>query len=301
MTTVPRHSLDTLQRWLQTVVMHPGGVVAGAQSQEARLLIDVPPDGFDSVVTRSQALSAIERLEIYNRAYFSRLLECLREEYSVLAAALEDDLFDAFALGYLQEHPSQTYTLAKLGDGFPEYLAATRPATATDTDANWPEFLIDLARLERTVNEVFDGPGAEGQSLLDHERMRAIAPERWPDAQLVCVPCLRLLALSYPVNDFFTAVRRRESPAVPESAAAWVAVTRHDYRVLRYPLVAAQYELLGALQAGATVAEAITLAAAVSTLPDEQFAIALRDWFYRWTAEGFFLDVRWNTLEVHLQ
>src|SRR5262245_12156156 len=214
----PRHTLDELQRWMQGVITHPGGVAAGIASDEARQQIALVPEQAERVVTRSQALTAIERLQIYHHAYFSRLLECLREEYSVLAAALGSELFDAFAVAYLEAHPSRSYTLGRLGAKFPEYLAETRPrdmATVEDGPA-WPEFMIDLARLERVVNEVFDGPGAEGQPLLDGERLRSIPPERWPETRLVCVPCLRLLKLSHPVNEYFTAIRKGGKPAVPE-------------------------------------------------------------------------------------
>src|SRR5262249_13083383 len=157
--------------------------------------------------------------------YFARLLDCLREEYSVLAAALGSELFDAFAVAYLQAHPSQSYTLGHLGTKFPEFLEETRPRAAEPADqaAAWPEFMIDLARLERTVNEVFDGPGAEGESLLDAGRLQQISPEHWPDARLICVPCLRLVKLKYPVNDYFTAIRRGDAPAIPAPETAHVA------------------------------------------------------------------------------
>jgi len=289
----PRHTLDELQRWMQAVVTHPGGVTAGIESDEARDQIAVVPDQAERVVNRSRALTAIERLQIYNHAYFARLLECLREEYSVLAAALGNELFEGFAVAYLQAHPSQSYTLGRLGTMFPDYLEQTRPGAADSTgaEASWPEFMIDLARLERTVNEVFDGPGAEGELLLDAGRLQAIPPDRWTDARLICVPCLRLIKLSYPVNEYFTAIRRGDRPAIPKSGVAHLAVTRRDYRVVRYPLEPVQFELLQTLIAGEPVGTAIERAAAVSSLDDAQLAAALQSWFRFWTAEGLFRDV----------
>jgi hypothetical protein len=300
-----RHTLDELQRWLQAVVTHPGGVTAGIEAAEARDQIAIAPRQVERVVTRSQALTAIERLEIYNRAYFARLLECLREEYSVLAAALGSELFDSFAIGYLEAHPSQSYTLSRLGEKFPEFLAQTRPTVGgtlvtpsasravanSDETADWPEFMIDLARLERTINEVFDGPGSEGRPLLDGARLSAFSPERWPETRLVCVACLRLMRLSHPVSEYFAAIRRGEKPPIPDPAPAHLAVTRRDYRVLRYPLELAQHELLRVLLDGEPVGKAIERAAAVSPLTDAQLAGALREWFRFWTAEGFFCDV----------
>ncbi len=299
-----RHTLDELQRWMQAVVTHPGGVAAGIDSAEAREQIAMAPRQVERVVTRSQALTAIERLEIYNRAYFARLLECLREEYSVLAAALGNELFDSFAIGYLEANPSQSYTLSRLGEKFPEFLAQTRPTLGgalvplsgsspvdTGQTADWPEFMIDLARIERAINEVFDGPGVEGRPLLDGARLFAFSPERWSETRLVCVPCLRVMRLSHPVNDYFSAIRRGEKPAIPDPAPAHLAIARRDYRVLRYPLEPAQHELLRVLLDGETVGTAIERAAAVSPLTDAQLAGALREWFRYWTAEGFFCDV----------
>lgn len=293
-----RHTLDELQRWMQAVITHPGGVTAGVDSAAARDQIVLTSNQADRVVTRSRALTALERLDIYNRAYFGRLLECLREEYSVLAAALGNDVFDAFAVAYLEKHPSQSYTLGRLGESFPEYLEETRPCNGSDAGAtaDWPDFMIDLARLERTVNEVFDGPGAEGESLLSSERMQAIAPERWPFARLVCVPCLRLLKLRYPVNDYFTAIRRGgeeagAEPPIPNPQTSYVAVSRRDYRVMRYPLERVQFELLTALHEKLPVGTAIERAAAVATQTDAQLAGDLQTWFRTWTAEGFFRDV----------
>jgi len=284
-----RHTLDELQRWMQAVVTHPGGVAAGIESAAARDQIVVVLEQAERVVTRSQALSALERLEIYNHAYFGRLLECLREEYSVLAAALGQPLFDAFAVAYLQSHPSQSYTLSRLGETFPDYLAETRPNDASaGATAAWPEFMIDLARLERAVNEVFDGPGAEGKPLLDGASLQTISTERWSAARLECVPCLRLLILRYPLNDYFTAIRRGGRPPLPGPQGSYMAVTRRNYRVLRYPLELSQFELLQAMLEGATVAQAIERAAAVSALGDADLAVQIREWFRFWTAEGFF-------------
>ena len=151
--------------------------------------------------------------------------------------------------------------------------------------------MIDLARLERVVNEVFDGPGVEGQPLLDSTRLAAISPEEWSAARLVCVPCLRLVKLQFPVNDYFTAVRLGRTVPLPQAELEFVAVTRRDYRVLRYTLDFAQYELLQALIAGEPVGAAIERTAAVSRSTDEALAVQLQNWFKNWTADGFFRDV----------
>ena len=99
--------------------MHPAGAAEGVASEAARRAIDLPPEEAERVVTRSRSLTALERLAIYNRAYYARLLECLRESYPVLCHALGEDAFGSFALDYLQKYPSRSYTLNDLGANFP--------------------------------------------------------------------------------------------------------------------------------------------------------------------------------------
>ena len=117
--------LDRLQRWFQAVIMHPDGVVPGVLGPNARQHMELAPGELDRVVTRSRSLTATERVAIYGRAYHARLTECLEAEFGVLRKALGDDLFRMFARAYLSNCPSQSYTLANLGKGFPGYLQDT--------------------------------------------------------------------------------------------------------------------------------------------------------------------------------
>src|SRR5580704_19185826 len=166
MSQVPR--LDQIQRWLQAVIMHPDGVEAGIESPEARSEIDVTPDRIEQVVDPSKRRTSVERIEVYANAYYARLLECLRDEFPALLHAVGEEVFDGLAFGYLQSYPSRSYTLSELSRQFAQYLEETRPRD--DDDANgspsWPDFMIDLARLERCYSEVFDGPAAARLSLL---------------------------------------------------------------------------------------------------------------------------------------
>jgi Putative DNA-binding domain len=287
-------TLEQIQRWMQTAIMHPGGVVEGIT--EARKHIDVGPEDADKLLTRSQALTSLERLAIYGNAYYARLLECLREEFPALKHALGDELFDEFAVGYLQKYPSRSYTLIQLGADFARYLAETRPqAEEGGPEVTWPDFLIDLATLEWTFSQVFDGPGSEGQQLLDSRQLAAVSPADLPESRLVCVSCLKLLTLRYPVHGYFTAVRRKGTPELPEPAETYLAVTRRNYVVRHYELSRPAHVLLQALLAGETVGKSIELAAEAAGPDLEHLTSHLREWFEAWTAEGFFQGIQLPT------
>src|SRR6187455_1261197 len=121
-------SLEHLQRWLQAAIMHPGGV----EGKEIELF----------VLPSSKQTSA-ERLGVYAAAYYLRLVDCLREFFPCLRFAMGDDVFDEFALAYLQQHPSQSYTLHHLADQFANFLNDTKP-TGSDKQLGWEDFFVDL-------------------------------------------------------------------------------------------------------------------------------------------------------------
>jgi hypothetical protein len=292
----PPRDLQQIQRWMQAVITHPQGVEAGLGSDEARTQIDVPVSQVGEVVDRSRKRTSVERLEVYANAYYARLLECLRDEFPALVHAASEEVFDGLAFEYLLRHPSTSYTLGDLGKKFPTFLEETRPVDDHDDPGapSWPDFVIDMARLERTYAEVFDGLGTETSKPLSIADASAILPDRWPDARLVCVPCLRLLALRYPVHEYATAVRKKEDPAMPEPRDTWLAVSRIDYVVRRWTLTQTQFDLLRSLMDGTTVGRAIeqaTLAAVERSENVDAIARDLREWFQEWSAIGLISSI----------
>ena len=285
--------LDRLQQWMQTVILERNGVRAGASSSHARRHIDLAPEQIEEVIGRSHALSGGERLAIYGRSYFARLVECLRAEFPVLLHALGEQVFDLFALDYLQINPPSSHTLHHLGEGFCRYLAETRPNASTPQGhrESWPDFLIDLAALERAFSEVFDGPGVEGKtSLPDSRSLLSIPPPRLLRARLTPVPCLRLLRFRFPVKMYFQEVRHRVNPKLPQAADTFLLITRWEYRVALHDLSRRQYDLFSALAAGNSVGSAITLISQPSEANQTLDAQALR-WIFDWAEKGLFLAV----------
>lgn len=289
-------SLTEIQRWMQAVITHPEGVTAGAESDAARREIDIDAAGIESVIQTSRQMTGEERLSIYGNAYFARLLECLRTIFPLVARTVGDEAFDELAMGYLVRYPSHSYTLDRLGDRFMEYLGESRPDRDADgrPTEHWPDFLIDLARLEREIDEVFDGPGVEGRPLLTAEALQTIEPARWPDARLAPVPCLRLLAFSFPVNDYYTALRQAadaDAPEIPEPAVTFLALTRRSFVVRRHALSEVQYGLLSDLVRGETIGAAISRLASRGDCDLKTLAADLQAWFRVWTAAGFFVSI----------
>ncbi len=292
----PASHLDRIQRWMQTVITHPDGIAAGIDSPAARQSIDVTVADVEQVISRSRALDSVQRLQVYGNAYYTRLVECLAVEFPAVHAAVGEDAFGGFVFGYLQQYPSTSYTLGDLGAGFPQYLAESRPPRTSD-GPDWVDFLVDLATLERTYSDVFDGPGEEREQLLTADDLLAVPSDRWGDVRLRTAPSLRFLELRFPVHEFATDIRRGKAATMPEATTTRLAISRRDYIVRRRPLSPLPYLLLQQLQQGKTLGEAIEVAVAANEADVSSLAGHLREWFRLWTQEGYFLGLELETSE----
>ena len=176
---VPANDLNGLQQWLQTAITTPGPT---DESELSQIVRQGPGN-----------LNVTQRLGIYAHAYLGRLVECLECEFPVLRLALGEPLFARFASEYLTACPSESYTLTDLGRRFPDYLRATRP----EDDELWPDFIIDLATLERLFSEVYHEQGPEdGTDPIPTDTVR-----------IVREPGTRWLKCRFPVDEYFTASR----------------------------------------------------------------------------------------------
>lgn len=281
---------------MQAVITHPDGVADGIVSPPAQAEIAVTPETVETVIRPSRQLDALQRLGVYANAYYLRLLDCLREEFPAMTAALGDDAFDGFAFGYLQHYPSTSYTLSDLGARFPQYLAESRPPREEGAEGpDWADFLIDLARLERLYSEVFDGPGIENTSTLQPDELQNIPPQRWGEVRFTPAPCLRLADFRFPVHEFISAVRHNADDVFePPPQPTFLAVSRRNYRVRRWSLGETQYRLLSELVQGTPLQRALETVLADDEAADEMLAERLHNWFADWTEAGFFLSVRFT-------
>ncbi len=283
--------LERLQRWMQAVITHPGGVRMGVASVEARRGIAVEPEAIETIVAPSATLTGAERLAVYCRSYHARLLQCFKEMFPALLRALGENLFDRFALDYLQRHPPHSYTLDHLADAFAQHLAETRPDADAPTGEreSWPDFIVELASLEWTFLKIYDGPGVEGRALPSADLFRALAPERLLELRPAPAPCLHLFAFRYPVHAYMLAARRGETPELPAPVETFVAATRINYSVTLYELSAPQYLFLHALDGQRSFGQALgRVAPDVASQPP---VAVIRSWLCEWAGKGFFETV----------
>src|SRR5207253_5206154 len=67
-------------------------------------------------------LTSFERLEIYNRQYWWRLMSSLAEDFPGLQAILGNRRFEPLCKAYLTDRPSRSFTLRNLGRDLEPWL-----------------------------------------------------------------------------------------------------------------------------------------------------------------------------------
>lgn len=286
-------SFDAIQRWMQAVIVHVDGVAAGMESSSAQAAIPVSPADIERLICRSHAQTSIERLSVYSNAYWARLLDVLSGDYPALAHALGADVFAGMSSAYLQAHPPGSYTLADLGRHFPDYLANSRPPNQNEEGSpDWADFLIDLAKLERTYSEIFDGPGIEDHAMLQAGVLTGISDDEWLGIRLIPAPCFRLASFQFPVHEYASAVRQQKQADFPEPQPTFLGITRRDYIVRRVALEYDEFAVLADLMAGKRVGAALECALANSSRTIDELATDVRRWFRNWSAAAYFIGVR---------
>lgn len=240
-------------------------------------------------------LTSLERLEIYSRSYWFRLLDSLYDDFPGLRAVLGERAFRRLSRAYLADCPSRSFTLRDLGSRLEDWLQGNKQYAG-----NRLALALDMVRLEWADIEAFDGAA---EKVLGPEDLLELDADFRASLQ----PYVRLLALRYPVDDLRIQVNRAsEDRGTASNTAlmqrrrtmtrrmAWskrerifLAVHRVDYTVYYRRLAAEEYLLLLAVQDGLCLGEAIDLAFKNSSASMEEQQSMLTTWFSAWAQLGW--------------
>lgn len=268
--------LAAFQSWMQAVLVHPDGAGAGLDAPGARSF--VAPEEAADVVRERGGLGAAERLQIYASMYPLRMRDALRADYPALAALLGERLFGKLVDDYVHVHPSRAFTLARLGERLPEFVAGWGSPRRR-------ALLADVATLEKAAAEAFDG---EEAVPMDPDALRDLPASDWASVKLVPAPTFRLARVRPGAVDVLDAfLEERPLPALTGRGRVDVVFYRRDFVVLRRTLGPFDGCLLAALAAGETLGGALETAAKAfpAGIPSAEI---LAGWFAQWASLGLF-------------
>jgi hypothetical protein len=265
---------------MANAVMHP--LTANDQSPR-RLKHEA-----EALIKPNDRLSSLERLEIYSRSYWYRVLDSLVEDFPGVRAIVGVNNFHSITRDYLTENPSESYTLRNLGSGFLNWLQRNPGRIQLHEP-----LVLDMARLEWAHIEAFDAA-----------QRPTVTPEGWArageDAELKLQPYIRLVHAQFAVDDLLLDIRnvqdsnqkiaswRRKQLAKIAPQESFIVVHRVDYSVCYRRVDREPFRLLEALQSGASLGEALDTAFHGSSIPEGEWPALVQEWFGLWMGLGWF-------------
>ena len=151
-----------------------------------------------SFIKPNPRLTSFERLEIYNRQYWFRILDCIGEDFPGLEAVLGLKKCNRLMRAYLAKYPSTSFTLRNLGDHLTEFIEAEPKWTAPRH-----ALALEMANFEWAQVLAFDSTGKPPLSIDD---LLGTDPSQ---LTLGLQPYLRLVELHWPLDEFSIALKRR--------------------------------------------------------------------------------------------
>jgi hypothetical protein len=273
-------TLREIQQRMGNAVMHP----LTADDQAPRRL----KTEAEAIIKRNDRLSSLERLEIYSRSYWFRVLDSLVEDFPGVRAIVGVREFHAMSRDYLLAHPSRSFTMRNLGSHFVEWLEANRKRIAPNE-----QLALDMAQLEWAQIEAFDG--AQGP---------VVTPEIWArageNAGLTLQPYIRLIDARFAVDDLLLEIKkledsnakianwRRRRLAQIEPEECCIVVHRAEYSVCYRRVEREAFQLLQALRSGGSLGEALEQAFSGSSVPQDRWPALVQEWFSLWMNLGWF-------------
>jgi hypothetical protein len=277
-------TLLQLQRRMAHAVMQP---LTGADR--------MAPKTDAAYIKPSDHLTSVERLEIYSRSYWFRVLDSLYDDFPGLRAVLGQRAFHRLSRAYLAECPSRSFTLRNLAARLEDWLQRN-----PQYSGGRHELALDMVRLEWAHIEAFD---SAAEKVLGPEDLLELGPSFRAGLQ----PYIRLLFLRYPVDDLRILVNRASDERGAASNAAlkhkhgnltrrvsrskperiFLAVHRLDFTVYYRRIAPEEYRLLNALRNGQTIGRAIYSAFENSSVSTDQQRSMLETWFAAWAELGW--------------
>ena len=251
----------------------------------------------NKIIKPNDRLTSFERLEIYNRQYWFRLLDGFSDDFPGLRAVLGDRRFNQLAQHYLTDCPSRSFTMRDLGSRLEAWLRK-HPRYAPRR----VQLAIDMVRLEWAEIEAFDG------AFLPPVTTAALVAADPAKLRLRLQPYIRLLDLHFPVDDLLLAVKH-DAPADIASNAmeerqkrkkvsavarlkptpVYLAVHRIDNTVYFRRLDREEFAILQSLHKGRTLESAIVSGFRASKIPAPDRVSNVAAWFQNWSSLGWFV------------
>lgn len=216
----------------------------------------------EELMQPGENLSPAERLELYHRQYWFRVLESVAEDFPHLRRMAGEEKFWEMLEAYLQTFPSRSFTLRHLGRSMARFIAGWQ-----GLDEMRRRWFTALAELEYAAMEVFEA--AEREPL---------PPDRLATEELELQPHVKLITMPVPAHLCMTWKTFTPGEEIPAHVAIWRG-SKGAHQVLLEPV---EFILLERLRNGSRLETLFEEPVNPEPSPED-----VHRWFAEWQSRGW--------------
>ncbi|MCH9627532.1 MAG: hypothetical protein S4CHLAM2_11730 [Chlamydiales bacterium] len=271
-----------IQKWFGALISQP--------LQEDHKIAAQTPFGTDvkqeakKYIAPSPTLAPFQRIELYHQQYWWRLLNCLQENFPLLARLYGYTNFNqSIGVPYLTAHPPNHWGLFQLGQTLPNWLREER---FSDLDC-------DAASIDAAAQRAFWVGGAEPVDFTTLSEKEILSKK------LTLQPHVKLFKLGGDLFTFRTTVLKEEVgywednpfPEVKEGHSYFVLYRNLENEVRWKELSFGEFRLLSYFNQGTTIQKACEKLEQKGGKACAEAEELLPLWFREWTFLKWFQEV----------
>lgn len=282
-------TLRELQTWMRWILTDPRGVADALSDpfpsdRRNKERYTSPAKIALPWIAKTPPIATTARLDIYAEAYFSRILDSMKSDFSITARLLGEVSFQKLLSDYLKEYPSQTPNIGEIGRNFSKF-------TSTYEDLKSVGFLKPLMEMEWLMIESFY---AENTALLDISKLTSLSNDDWENVEFILSPSINLLCSQWPL-DQLSQLNSRSDCVDPSNIEELEApqeflIFRENGLVAIKPISDHKSLLLRKLKEGQSLISA--LEQTQSIFPETNLESNIMDWFNEWVRLGIIYDLK---------
>jgi hypothetical protein len=218
-------------------------------------------------IRKSRPISSRKRLQIYQSSYRDKIIQSLQEDFPMLLKALGKRRFVLLLEKYLSQFPSQTWTLATVGQQMPLFLREfspwmEQPELAEIASLDW----LSLLTLE-----------AHESHTLDLERLQSLNEMAVETLHLKLHPSVFL----FEARNFTGKLKSKKHGFSKQNESSYFFIVTMQNRMKPRQIQTEEWNILSKIKNECTVPELLSFIEAMA-LPKERIV----KFFFQWSKEG---------------
>lgn len=223
-----------------------------------------------------------ERLAIYSNAYLWRLIDALEQEYGLLAKLLGYEAFMELAEAFIDDYPSQYYSIAKFSEPLVQFL----------TESPLYSEKLYLSELAQLIKALITSLEAADAPCLTFKTLTNIAEQNWPSLCFTFHPSVQYFSFNYNSHAIWQALVQEKPIPEIQLIKSHCAVWRKGLQSYAVALTSAEALALNLLRQGSCFADVCEAVYDKGFVQESQAANFVANLLANWLNNHLFSEVQ---------